>query len=107
AGIIYIFDAATGKLLERRPLGDRRERSATILSGSLSADGAVATVMDISNGNYRITVWHLAKGQRLIQLGSVTTSTYSLPPDARSLATIEFMPALVRDILPVYDRELC
>src|SRR5262249_47292518 len=81
AAIIHIFDAAAGKLLGPRPLGDRRERSTAIWGCSLSTDGSVAAVMDISNGNYRLTVRQLATGQRLLQLGSVSSSTYSLGPD--------------------------
>src|SRR5262249_33663356 len=104
-GIIHIFDAATGKLLQRRPLGDRRDRSAAIQSCALSADGTAATVMDISNGNYRLTAWRLATGQRLLQLGSVSSSTYSLGPDGRALVLVGFLPAQGKNFLRVYDLE--
>jgi RNA polymerase sigma factor (sigma-70 family) len=105
AGILHVCEAATGKLLERRPLGDRRQRSAAIYSCSLSADGTVAAVMDNSDGVYRLTAWRLVTGQRLLQCGPVSSTSYALAPDGRALATVKFLHAEGKRILRVYDLE--
>src|SRR5262245_42158668 len=64
--IAYTFDAATGKLLHRRPLGDRRELSPESRDALLSADGSVAAVED-GYHSYHCTAWNLITGERLLE----------------------------------------
>jgi RNA polymerase sigma factor (sigma-70 family) len=97
--VVHVFDAATGKLLERRPLGDRRDIFPETWYYSLSADGSTAAVVE-NTPSGRFTVWDVATGRRLLRLGHV--NVHSLSADGRSLA------AVVQDdqhgwMLRVYD----
>src|SRR5262249_36521176 len=44
--VLHIFDARTGKLIDRRPLGDRRDFYPATTQFSLSADGSVAAAAE-------------------------------------------------------------
>src|SRR5262245_11775127 len=99
--VVHTFDAATGKLLDRRPLGDRRHVPADPWYSLLSADGSVAAVED-GHRSYHCTVWDLETGKQL--LGRSTSSrARSLSADGRSLATIEYVEAKQDWAVRVYD----
>jgi WD40 repeat protein len=99
--VVHIFDAATGKLLERRLLGDRRDLCTETWNFSLSADGSVAVVEEQTSSG-RVTVWTVA-GKQLLRLGRV--SSHALSADGRSLAAVEFLADEGKDVLRVYDLE--
>jgi RNA polymerase sigma factor (sigma-70 family) len=100
--VVHIFDAATGRLLERRLLGDRRDLCPETWNFSLSADGSVAVVEEQTSSG-RLTAWTVATGRQLLCLGRV--SSHALSPDGRSLAAVEFVADQGKEILRVYDLE--
>ncbi len=100
--VVHIFDAATGRLLERRLLGDRRDLCPETWHFSLSADGSVAVVEEQTSSG-RLTAWTVATGRQLLRLGRVCS--HALSPDGRSLAAVEFVADQGKDILWVYDLE--
>jgi RNA polymerase sigma factor (sigma-70 family) len=81
--VIHVFDAATGKLIERRPLGDRRDVFPETWFYSLSADGSTAAAVENSPSG-RFTVWDVATGRQLLRLGH--TQAHALSADGRMLA---------------------
>jgi WD40 repeat protein len=100
AAVVHVFDAATGRLLDRRTLGDRRDLSPQTSAPSLSADGAVAAIVERTPEGTRVTAYEPATGKQLLRLDSA--QAHALSPDGRSLA------AVVRDdrrgwMLRVYD----
>ncbi|MBO0699312.1 MAG: PQQ-binding-like beta-propeller repeat protein, partial [Zavarzinella sp.] len=97
--VINVFDAATGKWLERRALGDRRDVSPETWYYSLSADGSSAAVVENSPSR-RFTVWDVATGRQLLRLGYV--QAHALSPDGRSVAVVEQVKQ-VGWVLRVYD----
>jgi RNA polymerase sigma factor (sigma-70 family) len=99
--VVHTFDAATGKLLERRPLGDRRNLPADPWYSLLSADGSVAAVED-GHRSYHCTAWDLATGKRLVEC-KTSSSARSLSADGRLLATIEYIEAKHDWAIRVHD----
>lgn len=99
--VVHTFDAATGKLLDRRPLGNRRDINPEGWGLLLSADGSVAAVED-GSGSYHYTVWDLVTGKRLLErpgYGTIRT----LSADGGSLAVIEYAQAKKEFAIRVYD----
>jgi RNA polymerase sigma factor (sigma-70 family) len=83
AAVVHIFDAATGKLIERRPLGDRRDVFPQTWQYTLSADGSTAAVEE-NTPSGRFTVWDVATGRQLLRLGHV--QAHALSGDGRLFA---------------------
>jgi RNA polymerase sigma factor (sigma-70 family) len=100
--VVHIFDATTGRLLERRLLGDRRDLCTDTWNFSLSANGSVAVVEEPTS-NPRLTAWTVATGRQLLRLGPV--SSHALSPNGRLLAAVEFAADQRENILRVYDLE--
>jgi RNA polymerase sigma factor (sigma-70 family) len=86
AAVVHVFDASTGKLLDRRLLGDRRDFSAETAAPSLSADGSVAAVAEHTLQGTRVTVYNVSTGKQLLRIE--LTQSHALSPDGRSLAAI-------------------
>jgi WD40 repeat protein len=101
AAVVHIFDAATGKLLERKALGDRRDVFPETWYYTLSADGSTAAVVE-NTPIGRFTVWDVATGRRLLRL-TTPVRNYALSPDGRSLAADEYDPDRRKTMLRVYD----
>jgi RNA polymerase sigma factor (sigma-70 family) len=99
--VVHTFDAATGKLLERRALGDRRELPPESWNPVLSADGSVAAIED-GYHSYHCTVWNLATGERLLERPG-NSRTRSLSGVGRYLAVIEHVTARNDWAIRVYD----
>jgi RNA polymerase sigma factor (sigma-70 family) len=85
-GLVHTFDAATGKLLDRRPLGDRRDLPPSDWDILLSADGSVAAVED-GTGTSRCSVWDVA-ANRLVSRHSMNSGTHALSADGRAVVTL-------------------
>jgi WD40 repeat protein len=100
--VVHIFDATTGRLLERRLLGDRRDLCPDTWYFSLSADGSVAVVSE-QTSIPRMTAWTVATGRQLVRLGPV--SSHALSSDGRSLAAVELVADRGEYVLRVYDLE--
>jgi RNA polymerase sigma factor (sigma-70 family) len=99
--VIDIFDANTGKLLEHRPLGDRRDFYPATTQFSLSADGSVAAAAENGPFGGRLSAWEVAGGRRILRLDYVYN--HALSPDGRSLAVVEFVHDLGKQMIRAYD----
>ena len=99
--VIHIFDSTTGKLLERRALGDRRDFCPATTQFSLSADGSVAAAAENTSFGGRVSVWVVASGRRMLRLDNVCI--HALSPDGRSLAVVEFVHDIGKQMIRVYD----
>jgi RNA polymerase sigma factor (sigma-70 family) len=102
-GVVRRFDAQTGRLLERRQIGDRRDADPTgQAQAQLSADGKTALIQD-----GRLTVWDVPSGKMIFRLlpGKGRSPDHpALSPDGKLLALTELGGA--RDstrTLRVYD----
>jgi WD40 repeat protein len=100
-GIVHVFDAGTGQLLDRRLLGDRRDVFTENSNFSLSADGSVATVAEYTPEGGRVTVYRTADGKQLARVAPV--EDHGLSADGRLLATIRHSPAHGGQVLEVRD----
>jgi RNA polymerase sigma factor (sigma-70 family) len=99
--VVHIFDARTGKLIERRPLGDRRDFYPAATQFSLSVDGSTAAAAENTFSGGRVSAWDVASGRRLLRLDYVYT--HALSPDGRSLAVVEFVHDFGKQMIRVYD----
>src|SRR5262245_55542836 len=98
--VLHMFDA-TGKPLDRRPLGDRRALHPSIGDVSLSGDGSVATFSENSSTGARLTACETATGRQLLRLGYAPA--HALSADGRALAVVEYVPDKGAEMLRVYD----
>jgi RNA polymerase sigma factor (sigma-70 family) len=107
-GTVRRFDAQTGRLLESRPLSDRRDVDPSGQGKASISDDArtVALREKVSRGN-RITVWDVASGELLCRRSAaagVTLSGFALSPDGTLLAVDERTDGLkAKQTLHVYD----
>jgi RNA polymerase sigma factor (sigma-70 family) len=100
-GIVHVFEATTGRLLDRRPLGDRRDVFTENSNFSLSADGRVATVAEYTPEGGRVTAYRTTDGKQLARVAPV--EDHGLSADGRLLATIRHSPAHGGNVLEVRD----
>jgi WD40 repeat protein len=110
-GIARRFDAATGKLLDRRQLTPRNDIDPKgQFSAKISANGKMAVIQERVKGMVRLTVCDIATGKILIRRkpdpdvrvgGNVLTGNYALSPDGKVLVVREDLD--VRRILRAYD----
>jgi WD40 repeat protein len=83
--VVHVFDAATGKLLERRPLGDRRDVFPVTWEYTLSTDGSKAAVKENTPAG-RFTVWDVSTGRQILGLGNI--QAHAMSADGRSFAGV-------------------
>ncbi len=92
-GLVRRFDAMTGRLLERRQLGDRKHTDPVGQSRAhLSADGQTAVIDEPYDGGRRLTVWNVPSGKQIFQRTSTSkrhTGFGALSPDGKLLALVE------------------
>lgn len=92
-GIVRTFDASTGRLRERRQLGDRAGADPVgQAQAQLSDDGRTAAIVDRVNGRARLTVWDLPSGKVVYRRGPSPGPIFgaaTLSPDGRKLAFME------------------
>lgn len=105
-GIARRFDAATGRLLERKQLAARDDVwPAGQAHARMSADGTTATIMEYIGKSVRHSVWDVSTGRMLFQRSqprNAYDSTFALSPDGKVLVAWESLPKH-KAILRVYD----
>jgi RNA polymerase sigma factor (sigma-70 family) len=98
-GIVYTFDAATGKALSKRVLGDR-SRMHGVIGTCLSDDGSTASIGENTINGGHFTVWDVATGRQRFRLEKV--SQCALSPDGNSVAVVEYLPS-AKMMLRIYN----
>src|SRR5207253_1267447 len=91
-GTVRRFDANTGRLLERRQLGDRADVNPAGQSHArLCTDASTVAIDDKNAAGRRVTVWDVAAAKILLRLTSVNADLggYAMSPDGKQLAVVE------------------
>lgn len=95
-GTVRVFDANTGRLLERRQLTDRDDVNPIgQFRARLSEDGRIAVIHEpgyLPGWKSRVTVWDVASGKRIFRRTSSEKRGLgfgALSPDGKQLAVIE------------------
>jgi WD40 repeat protein len=101
AGVGHRFDAATGKGLGSRVLGDRDHMYSTFYGYCLSDDASTAAILEENLQNGGCTVWDVATGRRLLRREEVTRC--ALSPDGKAAAVVEYDRSVAKNFLRLYD----
>jgi RNA polymerase sigma factor (sigma-70 family) len=99
-GVVFTFDAASGRELARRTLGDRDRIFMPAYGSCLSDDGSTVALMENNISGGGLTVWDVRTGRRVLRLEEVTGC--ALSPDGKSLAVAQFV-GHVKYVFRVYD----
>ncbi len=93
-GIVRRFDAVTGRLLERRQLGDRGDVDPMgQWHAQLSADGRMAAINEKRAGRHGITVWDVPSGKEIFRHAvpnNVLLGAFAVSADGKQLAYGEY-----------------
>jgi RNA polymerase sigma factor (sigma-70 family) len=99
-GVVYTLDAASGRELARRTLGDRDRMFMPGYGSCLSDDGSTVALMENNISGGGLTVWDVRTGRRILRLEEVTGC--ALSPDGKSLAVTQCVDH-VKCVFRVYD----
>jgi RNA polymerase sigma factor (sigma-70 family) len=107
-GIVRRFDAATGRLLERRQLGDRRDVNPTgQWAAHLSADGRTAAITTVGAARRGLTIWNVPSGRAIFRrtpAADLDVGAAAVSPDGKRVAFCEYSSGpRSTQTLSVYD----